>query len=462
MTTINKSLITLIILLEGFVTISVEILTIRQLMPVAGNSVAVTSLIIGIFLLFLAYGYRKGGMHKTDFKNILTKNFCWAAAGIGIGLSYFFIELFFYRIQNLFGYHILIPLIAYLLLITAPIVYLLGQTVPITLNFYKKDRPTALAGGKIMHLSTIGSFLGSILTSLLLFNFAGVAWTVVTNFIVLMILVLLLLDVKKHLSYLVIMSGCAIAVYALNIYAEKKIFITTNSYNNYNIVQDYALTPDNHGKLLVINDSLSSFINNRQQAFPYAEYIKKILFDDLKLHNKNILVLGGGGFTLSAGLKNNDNHFTYIDIDQHLPQILQGRFLEKINGTFIADDARHYLTQPIPHYDVIISDAYSNRNSLPTHLLTYEFFAAIKHNLNNNGIAIFNIIARPELNDAYSKRLDNTIRTVFTSCMATPLHYTHSATNIIYICSKNNFAQEKNVYADNFNSATLDFFTASF
>lgn len=64
-------LLYLIILLEGFVTISLEILTVRQLTPVMGSSVIVTSLIIGIFLLFLALGYRRGGEHCDHYLSIL-------------------------------------------------------------------------------------------------------------------------------------------------------------------------------------------------------------------------------------------------------------------------------------------------------------------------------------------------------------------------------------------------------
>lgn len=64
MTSIGAKMIGLlygILILEGFVTISVEILTIRQLIPFYGNSVIITSIIIGIFLLFLAFGYWRGG-----------------------------------------------------------------------------------------------------------------------------------------------------------------------------------------------------------------------------------------------------------------------------------------------------------------------------------------------------------------------------------------------------------------
>src|SRR3990167_4593189 len=108
------ALLPFIILVEGFVSISIEILTIRQLLPVVGSSVVVTSLIIGIFLLFLALGYKKGGHLKTNLRLTLSINFIIAAIWLGIGLSYLFIISFFSHIQTLLGAHILYPLIAYL------------------------------------------------------------------------------------------------------------------------------------------------------------------------------------------------------------------------------------------------------------------------------------------------------------------------------------------------------------
>ena len=84
-----------IVLLEGFVTISVEVLVIRQLIPFVGNNVIVTSLIIGVFLLFLAIGYWRGGQYRSGYRHILLTNFTKAAICLGIGLSYAFTHLFF-------------------------------------------------------------------------------------------------------------------------------------------------------------------------------------------------------------------------------------------------------------------------------------------------------------------------------------------------------------------------------
>ena len=213
----NPFIIQLVILLEGFVTISFEILTIRQLIPVVGNSVIVTSLIIGVFLLFLAYGYRKGGSYNERFIPILKFNFILSAIGIGIGLSYGFIKGFFILGAKLLSGNIFVTLLIYLLLVTAPLVYLLGQTVPITLNLYKQQQTVGATGGKVLHISTLGSFLGAVLTSLILMNYVGVAWTIFANYVVLAILILLLLELPKEVVQLVAVIAMGVLIYFINI-----------------------------------------------------------------------------------------------------------------------------------------------------------------------------------------------------------------------------------------------------
>ena len=443
----------LVVLVEGFITISAEILTLRQMLPIAGSSVVVTSLIIGIFLLFLAYGYRRGGQIKFSRIDTLKRNFTFSAFWLGIGLSYIFIHLFFSVLHSLFNTHLLISLTLYLLIVTAPLVYVLGQTVPITMNLIRQSPTTGETGGKILHLSTIGSFLGAILTSLVLMNFVGVAWTITINYFLLMVLTLILIQKPNHedqLRIVALIVGLCIT-YLFNNVIEKKIFIHTNAYANYQVFQD------KNQKVLITNESFSSFIDQDKKAFPYIELIKKILFKDLKFTNKDILALGAGGFTLSAESTFN-NRFTYVDIDKDIKSVVTQHFLSSINSDLIIDDARDYLNITPKKFDAIISDVYSNAKSIPAHLLTQEFFQLLNLHLNDSGVAIINIVGRPMLDDDYSRKVDNTIRSVFPQCMVIPLDYTEVSGNILYVCKKNLEFKEEGLYTDDLNQSPLDFF----
>lgn len=456
---LNLVTILLIILIEGFVTISVEMLSIRQLIPVVGNSVIITSLIIGVFLLFLAFGYHRGGYYRDNFRKILKRNFTIAAVLLGFGLSYLFIHFFFSFSFQLSSSHPLIVLTVYLLLIIAPLVYILGQTVPITTNLFQHEHHIGAISGKVLGLSTLGSFLGSILTTLLLMNFFGVAATVFFNYLLLCLLATLLITrFQNDWFRLFLLMLIGILVYAVNNGLEKNVFVKTNNYADYQVIKN--LTYQNQpATMLSINDSPSSLVTQNRQAFEYIELIKRILFQDLQMQNKDILVLGAGGFTLSAA-GDYGNHFTYVDVDQNIPDIVKrGGFIDTIKGQFIGEDARQFLLSNKKKFDAIISDVYSNRYAIPFHLLTKEYFDGIKNALNKNGVAIFNIIASPTLHTNYSKRIDNTIRASFSNCMAIPLQYSTDLTNIIYICSTMTEPKpDTKIYTDNLNSAPLDFF----
>lgn len=445
-----------IVLLEGFVTISVEVLVIRQLIPFVGNNVIVTSLIIGVFLLFLAIGYWRGGQYRTDYRHILLNNFTKAAIWLGIGLSYTFVHLFFQVMRIYITLPPLFDLSIYLLIIIAPLVYVLGQTVPITTNLFRGETVGEISG-KVLYLSTLGSFSGAVLTSLLLFNFIGVAWSVVINYGILFFLTCLLIkSFRQAVGRLLFLSIFLVLVYALNVNFEKDYFVHTNNYANYRVQDNYEIAPHNVGSVFIVNESLSSFVNSRRQGAPYIELIKRLLFDDLILRDKKILIIGAGGFTLSAE-NTYGNYFTYVDIDKDIAKIVKQYYLEQINGEFIAEDARLFLAQTEQRFDVIISDAYQDQRSIPAYLLTVEHFQNIDRVLMADGFAVFNLIARPFLDDDYSKRVDNTISAVFPNCMKIPLRYVNSLANIIYICHKSEQDEDSMIYTDDMNRSTLDF-----
>lgn len=448
----------ILIFLEGFVSISLEVLTIRQLIPVVGNSVIVTSLIIGIFLLFLALGYYRGGFYRKNYLAILQKNFSIAAVIFGIGLSYLFIQYTFMSINTYVTTSAFAALFIYLLLITAPMIFILGQTVPITTNLFRHKKHVGSISGTVLYVSTLGSFLGAVLTAAVLMNFFGVAWTIIINFLSIFALILLLQAVTKkkwHITLGVIFAGAFIFV--LNVQYASNFFLNTTAYNNYLLIKRFKDPDLGEGRLLSVNNSASSFLNDQLQGFEYIELIKRILFKELGLTNKEILVIGAGGFSLSAE-GDFGNHFEYIDIDKAIKPVALNGFIKKINGTFIAEDARKFLLDKSKLYDVIISDAYSNLHAIPFYLLTREHMQNIRRALKDQGYAVFNIIASPTLESKYAKRIDNTIHSVFPSCSGMPSSFKGKVASMIYICKKTAYDQEKGIYTDNLNTITLDYY----
>lgn len=453
-----RYLLPFIILIEGFASIAIEIIAIRQLLPVAGGSVIVTSLIIGIFLLFLALGYEKGGRIETHLHRVLRRNFFIVAVWAGAGLSYSFIFWFFATIQKVTGPHIVYPLIAYLLLILAPAIYLLGQTLPITMNIVKQDRTAGAIAGKAMGLSTVGSFLGAVFTTLVLMHYVGLAWTVFSIFLLLILLTLSLSQTRLSFALTLILSLIAgTLIYLINISIERNIFVLTDNYANYQILNSSNSTLPDGKKILVINEVFSSTTDPENRAFDYIEQMRHWIFDQLQLRGQDILVLGAGGFTLSAA-DVGENRFTYVDIDSNLKKVVEPDFIPEIKDKLIIDDARNYLNTTDKKFRVIVLDVFSDYKAIPAHLLTHEFMLNIREHLTDDGYAMFNIIASPTFKDAYSRRIDNTIRSAFGSCIAVPVSYGTEYTNIVYSCPKNGRAKDHVVYVDDLNNSTTDSF----
>lgn len=445
----------LIILIEGFVTISAEILSLRELIPFTGNDVIVTSLIIGVFLLFLAAGYQRGGFYQRNYTAVLKRNFLLAAFIFSFCFSFPFLYYFFTILQTIVQLNLYIVLTIYLLLVMAPLVYILGQTVPITTNFFEATTHIGKISGKVLALSTIGSFLGAILTALIFMNFFGTAATVCINFLLLGILFFMLVEDFSANNVIQIMAMLCFAVlaYSLNILFDKHYFNATTVYGNYRVLPVFNFESRVSGRLLEINNSASSFLDVHQQGSGMMETIKHIVFDELKLTQRDILVLGAGGFSFSAE-KTQDNHVTYVDIDPDIKRIAQLHFNKHIRGQFIAQDARSFLLHNKQNYDVIIADVYSNRMTIPFHLVTAEYFTLLRSRLKPNGTAILNIIANPTYQDAYSNKIYNTISHAFGACNIVPIHYHNAPSNMIFICSRHPISAS--FYTDDLNQAPLD------
>lgn len=449
-------LILAILLIEGFLTISIEVLSIRQLMPFVGSSVIVTSLIIGVFLLFLSIGYYQGGLYQGDYLNRLKRNFVIASLLVGIGLSYPFCNIFFYMSSKIFPNALLLKLTLYLLLILAPLIYLLGQTLPLTTNLFQQASRISKISGTALFINTLGSFLGAIITSLVLLNFLGVAFTVWINVLLLLIIAMgISFRIKKdrfyHVLYLV---GGSFFLFNFNVPFEKENLVMANHYGNYRV--STPLNSQYEFSALIANQAVMSMLYPNKKGAPYIEKIKEILFENLNLQNKKILVIGAGGFSLSYE-KTFNNTFTYIDIDKNIKKISENYFLQgPIKGDFIAADARDHIANEPHQYDVIVSDSYSDK-SLPASLTTVNYFLLLKQRLVDNGIIIFNVIADPFLRDGYSKHIDNSIAHVFKNCMKIPLTIA-SLTNILYVCNKTYNEHDRYYYTDDHNRVALEKF----
>lgn len=464
MTTKRKA--ALILLLEGLASSGLQMITIRQTVPFVGSSVLCTSIIISCFLGALALGYYWGGQQSSErYAKSLVTNLVGSIALFGIGLSYSFVSFFFLSVADITQGMVylgnpLFHLFLFSALIMSPLVFFLGQTVPLLLNTADNETSKSEATGNATALSTVGNVLGCLITSLLLMYFLGVGYSIFINCLILTVCLALLVDWNSSRSKYVVSTTLTflIIAFTLNVKIPNWLFAATTPYSNFYIAEH----PE--GKRFVINSSSASFIGEKdRKGWPYIEIMKRGIFSD-DVTGKDILVLGAGGFTLSAENTHGAN-FTYLDVDSKIKPVAEQYFLEEpIKGEFVAQDARVFLLTSNKLWDVIVVDLYTNAATIPMHTATYEFFTLVSTRLKPTGKAVLNIAANPRLNDTYSQNMDFTVRQALSRCITDITGYHDSLVNIVYFCTKRSsedLNQVASLYRDDTTKVTVDSYVSS-
>lgn len=460
------------IIIEGYVVLSSELLAMREVISYVGSGTDIASIIIAAVLMPMAFGYYAGGKFQPGFKNgkyksvraKLVRNILVAAAILLPGLSYVTIDAFFHALTSIGLHNRLLSVSIYATVFLVVPVFLLAQTIPLISNYFSRER-LSLITGKMLLFSTIGSFLGAVLSTLVLMTHLGVHHTVSINFILLFILVMLLSRRKAYEGKLIMAAILVMALYMNSAAMMKQAGILShNAYNTVSVLKERKPADYRH---LLINNSYSSGITQYGGKYQYIEYMERHFLHPRMTGEQpkiNILVIGTGGFTF--GLEDTYNTYTYVDIDPALKDISENDFLKQklgANKVFVPQDARAFLAYTKDKYDLVILDTYAGRETIPEYLLTADYFAQVKDVMKQDGIMLANIIASPVLEGPFSQNVDNSFRAVFphlTRQIVADDYDGWSAqdsdvVNVIYVY-KNRDAQFNDVYTDNLNRSFLD------
>lgn len=474
----NKSLpvffLFLVIILEGYVVLSSELLAIRQTIPFVGSGTDTVSIIIAAVLMPLAFGYQAGGKFKPGFdekgkyrtiRGKLISNLFISMLILFVGLSYMLINIFFLGlIESGVANRLLMTTIYSTIFLVYP-VYLLGQTIPLISNYFSKEK-LAQVTGKILFFSTMGSFLGAVFSTLVLMSTIGVHYTVAVNFVILAGLIILLSKKKFSEKNIAVVAIAGAAIY-LNSGQIMEIFniVENNKYNSIAYIEE-----EKDGDIerhLILNNNASSMFSEKGRKHEYIEAIEKIAIHSIPETEdpKKILVIGAGAFTL--GFEDEKNNYDYLDIDGSLQRLSEELILKKPlgeNKTFHPVPARAFLSKTEKLYDLIVLDAYLGALTLPEHLVTKDFFEHVKTKLKDGGVVTANFIMSPNFKNAFSRNVDNTFRAVFENTSRYSVSHDYDVwnqeadktDNVVYIYTHHPEFKSGSIYTDNKNRVFYD------
>jgi predicted membrane-bound spermidine synthase len=433
-----------IVFIEGYCSLGAEIIALRRLIPHVGSSIVVTAPTIGLFLLALALGYYSGSRVATDYRAVVARNFLVSAALMGGGLAGGSVNAIFAGAQAGLAYLIFIGAIL------CPLAWLLGQTVPILTNLMRAQR-SGEAAGRALYWSTLGSFLGSVTLSLIVMQLFGV-WAAVLLGSLMLVAGAALVQRPRPL-----MAGVLAAVSALSLAANlgdrQRADTAYADYAVEPVAREGMLSP----RAFLVNNQSASVIDGSEppQYARYVQRLRRILLDDLRFSERDILVLGAGGFTLSQ--REPLNRYTYVDIDPAIRAIAERDFLrEAARGEFVATDARRFVIETPRRFDAIVVDVYSARTSIPGHLVTREFWRDTRRALKPGGVMLANLILDGKLASPYARNLLATIESAYGRCAVEVLAKSAPVSNVIVTCFAGASEEAVRVYVDERNLADID------
>lgn len=435
---LSKALLVFLIFLNGYVSLSMELVVLRQLSFYVGSSAVITSIIMAIFLGFMSLGYFLGesrNISDVKFRRILNISFLLIAFMSVCSASFTLITDYFTWLYMMGIKSGALQTFIYSMLFLSIGPFLFGFNTTLLsrlLHSYNKN-----CTGNIMAWDTIGSVIGSIVTTLLLMPFVGVNYTVV--------LITILASLAAFILYPRWWVGVICAVILTgswlinsNSYQYRQYGILVNNANSTISVSEFE-----DARILYMNGLAMSVIGKgTNTTSDYIDYINNnFIYNMPQDRTYKILVLGAGGFTL--GLQDTRNDYTFVDIEHTLKDVSEKYFLEQKlsdNKKFIVEDASQFLKNSDSLYDFILLDIYSNSFQVPEGFITVEFMERLKERVAPNGVITMNMIVYPEFGDEYTRVFDNTFRAVFPYNTSrhvigdfNPWKNTMGASNVVYV-----------------------------
>ncbi len=417
----------------GAGSLGVEFAATRLLEAVFGTSNLVWAAVIGLILLYLAAGYFLGGRladrHPTPtaFYRLL------AWGGLAVALvpvparpvltraAAAFDQL---QIGALVG-----AFVAVVILLSVPVT-LLGMVAPYAVRLaVRRTAETGRVAGRLYALSTLGSFLGTYFTVLVLIPTLGTRRTflLIGAALVLTALGGLLTSGAHRTTWRLLWMPLLIAWLYFG-WANGPIKTTPgqvyeaeSAYNYIEVIERngfrYLRLNEGQGVHSVYHPTILQY-NGAWMHFLAGPFLNSPPYLPQQVRRIAILGLAGGTVARQATAVFGPIPIDGYEID---PQVLEvGRryfgldALPNLNAH--AEDARVGLRRSPYRYDLIVIDAY-RPPYIPWHLTTREFFAEVKAHLTDQGVVAINV-GRAGDDRRLQAALSATLRTVFPSIYA--------------------------------------------
>jgi spermidine synthase len=408
---LHPLLIHLTVFWGGFFVMAIELLSSKILAPYFGSSIFVWGAIITVFMISLSLGYLKGGHLSLHHPSLQRLGSILIASGIlAIPIISLNTEILTWMVSNIseprHG-----SLIATIVLFGGTTATA-GMISPYSIRLMASE--TASSGksaGNLYFLSTLGSAIGTLLTS-----FYFVLWFEIESIIKGLIIISILMGsfvffIGRDQSTPFKNKLHTVCIPLLSFFIFHHILSenqrkTTVIHTEKSVYRNIVVWEKNMTRCLTFKDTMGrqSCINLENHQHVIAHYIQHMLGTlFINPSPKRVLIIGLGGGTLPNALRTLYPQLLIdaVEIDPAIIRIAKKYFYFEEDKLLhaIESDGRHYIRNAQKqniHYDIIFLDAFDN-NYIPEHMLTKEFLLELKSTLTPKGLVAANTFARSRM-----------------------------------------------------------------
>jgi len=404
-----KRYILFTVFISGMTTLAAELAAGRLIGNVFGTSNIVWASIIGLILIYLTLGYFLGGKwaDANPTPAAMYRVLAWGAFTLGL-VPYIAgpvlrsaANAFDVLQVGILGASFVVVLILFIVPIT-----LLGTISPFAIRLLVDD--TAHAGqtsGQIYAISTLGSFIGTFLPTLIFIPAIGTTKTFLLFSLALLFVALAGLgkfagknEVFKYIWMPVLLAIIAIFAAGQSLKNNTgQVYETESAYNYIQVKQqgDYTLLRLNEGQ------GVHSIYNPKTLQYdgPWDQFLVSPYFYANRNPSdiKRVAIVG-----LAAGTTARQMTAVYgeipidgYELDPKIVEVGQKYFgMTMPNLNIIIGDGRLNLDRSEYKYDIIAVDAY-RPPYIPPHMTTQEFFEIVASHLTDSGVLTINSASVP-------------------------------------------------------------------
>jgi len=401
----------------GFVSLSFQIILLRQMMVVfSGNEISV-----GIILSLWMIGVFCGSLFGVNFK------FTRLAVFLGILLP---LDLIAVRILKIFFQKTpteslgISALFLYSFLVTFFICFLIGAWFVSAYKFFSAKENLVSLAGKSYAFEAIGSILGGFITSFFLIKGNAFGSVFFLSSVVFLCLLFFFKETKQKAFAVV---GLVLLIFLFLKSGKIDKFFLSLQWKPFEMVESKNSIYANISVVKMGEDF--NFYENGNLFFSTSlnQYSEEIVNFALLSHKnpKNILIIGGGLENVKQALKHPIEKAVFVTLDPVLVEttkkyfkdreIFSDRRLEIVYG-----DGRFFVKKADKKFDAVIVDMPNPDTALVNRFYTVEFFREVKGILKKDGIFALAVdVSENYMNDELkflAGSVFKTLKEVFANC----------------------------------------------